>query len=868
MRKKGGAPAPPSLKYLNRLFLFSLSLGIFFLPGPARERDDSLIIKGRRVYTATRGIIEDGVVLVSGGKIMRIGKDLPAASGAPILQAESVIPGLVDMHSHAGVFSLPLVPETMDGNETTNPITPELRALDGLNFSDPDLLAGLAGGVTTLVIRPGSANVIGGTSVAIKLKHAPPEELILKETCDLKMTIEYNPVEFYGKRGRSPSTLMTVYHLARQAFLQAGEYGRTWEDYEKRLSAGEDVPAPRKDLGKENLLLALRREIPVHIHVCTAAEIMSAIRLADEFNLRLTLAHVPYAYLIVDELALRPGIHFNVGPTTLITYYADRLRLKNVAAILAGAGLPVSLEADTVGRWQGNLLYFASVCVRYGMNPEDALRAVTIRGAEGAGLDRRIGSIEEGKDADLVLLNGDPFELTTSVEATVVDGRVEFQRDKRSAFSPDIPDHPFPIFLPPDLGRADGFAIKAGTFITMAGPTLTRGIMLVRDGKIAGIGRDLAVPEGWPVIDARDYVVMPGLVNARSYLGLESNARMMRSVDEVSRPAVPEMEAKNAIDPQSPDFHYARQLGLTTAMVTPGNLNVIGGRGAVLKTAGEVVDRMVIKDRSVLVVGLGDPAKRPNASPQTRLGIVSILREKLLKAREYKARKEQSGVHEGAGPDPSSEALLPALEGRTPVMVHCDRKDDIQAALRLAGEFNLRLILSGGTEAYKLADEIGARNIPVVLERVFRRTTKADDGEYDPRNPALLSGKGVKVALKAEDGGIWTRPPVAWGGGDLHEIAALSVRHGMDPEAALKAVTLDAAAIIGADDRLGSLEEGKDADFLILGGHPLRVRALPQAVFIDGKLVYAKEKGEHGRARTPENRVSDGALKAVKEKKE
>lgn len=828
-------------------FLVSLSAGILFLLRPAVGLDDSLIIKGRRVYTATRGIIEDGMVLVSGGKIVRVGKAFPAASGVRVLQAESVIPGLIDMHSHAGVFSLPLVTETTDGNETTNPVTPELRALDSLNFSDPDLLAGLAGGVTTIVIRPGSANVIGGTSVAIKLKHAPPEELILKEPCDLKMTIEYNPVEFYGKKGRSPSTLMTVYHLARQAFIQAQEYGRVWEDYEKRRSAGEDVIPPRKDLGKENLLLVLRREIPVHVHVCTASEIMSAIRLAGEFNLRLTLAHVPYAYLILEELASKPGIHFNVGPTTLITYYQDRLELKNVAAILAEAGLPVSFEADTVGRWQRNLLYFASVCVRYGMNPEEALKAVTIRAAEGVGLDRRIGSIEEGKDADLVLLNGEPFEMTTSVEAAVVDGRVEFQGEKQEAFSTDIPDRPLPLVFPPDFGEPDGFAVKAGTIFTMAGPPLANGIMLVKKGKISGIGHNLAVPKGWPVIDAQGYVVMPGLVNPRSYLGLEANARMMRSLDEISQPAVPEMEVKHAIDPQLPDFRYARQLGLTTAMVTPGNLNVIGGRGAVLKTEGEVVDRMIIKERSVVVFGLGDPAKRQNAPPLTRMGIVSLLREKLQKALEYRGMKERARNPEDMAFDASAEALLPVLEGKTPVMVHCDRMDDIHTALRLADEFKLRMILAGGTEAYKVADEIRSRNIPVVLERVFRRTTKTDDGDYDPRNPALLSRKGVRVAFKAEDGGLWTRPAVAWGGGDLLEIAALAVQHTMDPEAALKAITLDAAAIIGLDDRLGSLEIGKDADFLILGGHPLRVRALPQAVFIDGKLVYAKKKGEHTR---------------------
>jgi len=847
MKTKGGASAPPSFQNPLCLRAIFLSLGILFLAGPVLGLDDSLIIKGRRVYTGTRGIIEDGMVLVTRGKIVRVGKDFPVDPGARLLQAETVMPGLVDIHSHAGVFTLPLVPETMDGNETTNPVTPELRALDGLNFSDPDLLAGLAGGVTTIVVRPGSANVIGGTSAAIKLKHASPEELILKEPCDLKMTIEYNPVVFYGKRGRSPSTLMTVYHLARQAFVQAREYELAWKDYEKRRSAGEDIVAPRKDLGKENLLLALRREIPVHVHVCTAAEIMSAIRLADEFHLTLSLAHAPYAYLVVDELASRPDVHINVGPTTLITYYQDRLKLKNVAAILAEAGLPVSLEADTVGRWQGNLLYFASVCVRYGMKPDDALKAVTIRGAEGVDLEGRIGSIEAGKDADLVLLNGDPFELTTSVEATIVDGRVEFQGDEEAAFSTSIPDHPFPLALPPDLVEADGFAVRAGTFFTLAGPPLSDGIMLVRNGKILGIGRDLAVPGGWPVIDARDYVVMPGLVNPRSHLGLETNARMMRSVDETSQPAVPEMEAKNAIDPQSPDFHFARQLGFTSALVTPGNLNVIGGRGAVLKTAGDVVDRMIIKDRSVLVVGLGDPAKRAGSPPQTRMGIVSILRDSLLKAREYKVGKEQAGSEGSVRLDPSSEALLPVLEGRTPVMVHCDRKDDIQAAFRLADEFSLRLILSGGTEAHKIADEIKSRNVPVVLERVFRRTTRADDGDFDPRTPAILSKKGVTVAFKAEDGGTWTRPPVAWGGGDLLEIAALAVRSGMDPEAALRAVTLDAAAVIGAADRVGSLEEGKDADFLILGGHPLRVRALPQAVFIDGKLVYAKEKEEHTR---------------------
>lgn len=827
----------------EKLSFLVIILWIFFsLVGVSQGADEVYVIKADTIYTAADSIIKNGMLLVKNGKIFRLGKNVPVPQGAKELNAASVIPGLIDIHSHAGVFTLPLTPENMDGNENTNPVTPELRALDSFNFGDPHIRDGLKGGVTTIVSRPGSANVIGGTGMALKLKDARPEDMILKEICDLKMTIEYNPVEFYGRKNQAPSSLMTVYFLARKAFVEAQAYMQDWETYKQGKEAGEQKLPPQRDLGKDALVMALKREIPIHVHVITASEIMSAIRLADEFNLRLCLAHAPGAYLIVDELAARKDIHFNIGPTPLATYYQNRLKFKNSAAILANAGLSVSFQTDTVGEWQHNLLYLASMCVRYGMEEDDALKAVTLRGAEAIGLDHRIGSIKVGKDADLVLLNGEPFEMTTLVETVFVDGKIEFQTERRESknFSASLPDKPDHLLLPSGLLQAGKFAIKGGTIFTMAGSVIQNGVILISEGKIEKIGADIVIPPDRPIINTHGFVLMPGLVNPRSYVGIGPNWRRVSSTDETSRSVFPEMEVFHAIDPQSPDFNFARQLGVTTAMVTPGNRNVIGGRGAIIKTSGDTVDDLLVKNHTVMVFGLGDAAKRQNQMPKTRMGIIHLLREKLTKVREYIEQKSLASKY-----DDSLEALMPVVGGDMPVMVHCEKKSDILSALRIADEFDLKLILTGATDAYKVTDELKKRNIPVILESVYRRKTYPDDKDFNPASPSILKRAGIQVSFRPEEGGNWNRPAVVWGGGDMLDLAALAVKYGMNEDEALAAITIEAARIINMDKRVGSLEPGKDADILILNGHPLRVRSLPQAVFIKGKLVYRKEKGEH-----------------------
>jgi len=811
-----------------------------------------VVIKAKKIYTASDRVFENSMILIKDGKILRVGEHIFIPEGAVEIQADIVIPGLVDIHSHLGVYSVLGVKENEDGNEMTDPITPQVRALDSFNFEDPALETALAGGITTIVSRPGSGNVIGGTSVAVKLKKASPGQMVLKEICDLKMAIEGNPIVNHESHGRMPTSMMGVYFLARKAFVEAQEYMKKWEIYEQDKRTGKNIVPPTRDIGKDSIVLALKREIPVHIHVATASEIMSAIRLADEFNFELTLAHCYWAYLIKDELvkklAGRKDIHFNVGPVMFFSDYENMLRFNNCPAILADAGLDVSLHVDAVaGRQPGqeHFMHLAALCVRYGMEEEDALKALTIRGAEAVNLDNRIGSIEEGKDADLVFLDGEPFEFFTSVEMVMIDGRIEYKREaaENVQFATSIPQARSDLFLPNGIDDSGTYALKGGTIFTMAGPRIQGGIVLVKDGKIERVGKNISLPLDMPVIDASEFVIIPGLISARSQIGISYTPNYNNSIDEISSPIVPEMEVKHAIEPQDPIFTASRRLGVTAIMVTPGNRNVIGGQGVVLKTAGTVVDKMIVKDKAVMVFSLGNSAKRKDQMPTTRMGVAALLRQTLRNAQDYKNKLEKHMEGETGSPPPrnfSMKALLPVLKREMPAMVHCERLDDILTALRIADEFNLKIMLTGAADAYKAVNEIKKRNIPVVLESIFRGGGNLEDKDFTYKNAAILSQADVKVNFMLGDAMVWYTP-LGLIGADPLEIAAFSYKHGMSEEAALRSITIDAARIIGCENRIGSIEPGKDADMVILRGHPFNIQSVPEAVFINGKIVYQRD---------------------------
>lgn len=397
-------------------------------PGAATATGVTAVVGGR-VLTGAGAEFAPGVVLIENGRIKSVG---PAASvavpaGARVINAAGhiVTPGLIDSHSHLGLGPSGGVTED---NEMSNPVMPELRVIDSIHpeGEGPDesqFRRALAEGVTAVVARPGSGNVVGGQSAVLKLRGGTIDDMVVLFPADMKMALGRKG--YYAAKGAMPTTKMGAAYLVRKALVEAAEYGQALERYERQKAKDPKAAPPARDLGKEALLKVVRREIPVHIHVDSADDIMTAVRLAEEFRfLRLSLGHAVEAYKVAGELARR-GVTVVVGPQ--MTAYDDGGRLVNLAGDLAEKGVHVDIMTDADVVQESFLRYQAAVAVKYGMDPARALESITLNPARTMGLEGRMGSLEPGKDADLVIFSGDPFDVATRVLMVFIDGRPVYE---------------------------------------------------------------------------------------------------------------------------------------------------------------------------------------------------------------------------------------------------------------------------------------------------------------------------------------------------------------------------------------------------------------------------------------------------------
>ena len=375
-----------------------------------------ICIKNGTLHTAVSKETFIADILIDGGKIVKIGKGL-SADGAEVIVATvlQVYPGFVEAHCHIGLDGYGIGYEGHDYNELNDPVTPQVQAIDGINPFDPCMKMAAKAGVTCFATGPGSSNSIGGTFAAIKPVGTRVDNMIVKFPVAMKCAFGENPKRCYQKQGIS--SRMTNAAKIREALNKAKVYKAKIE------AAGDDASKlPAYDQKSEALIPVLNHEIPLKAHAHQANDIFTAIRIAKEFGVGLTLEHVTEGHMIVDELA-KENLPLAVGPTF---GHASKFELQNktweTPGILAKAGCHVSIITDAPVTPLHYLPLCAGLAIKAGMDEYEALRAVTINPAEHIGIADRVGSLEEGKDADVVIVDGCPFDVTGVIKHVLING--------------------------------------------------------------------------------------------------------------------------------------------------------------------------------------------------------------------------------------------------------------------------------------------------------------------------------------------------------------------------------------------------------------------------------------------------------------
>lgn len=361
------------------------------------------------------------------------------------------------------------------------------------------------------------------------------------------------------------------------------------------------------------------------------------------------------------------------------------------------------------------------------------------------------------------------------------------------------------------------------------------GTVVIEGGRITALGADVQVPEGAEVIDAGGAWLLPGLVDAHVHLGVweEGEGWAGNDTNEMTDPVMAAARALDAINPMEIGFDDAICGGVTAVNVNPGSGNPIGGLTVALRTHGRVVDDMVLREPSGLKAALGENPKRvygeQKKTPSTRLGTAYTIRQAFATARAW-MQKDPSD----RDPDLVSQALSRVLAREIPWRQHSHRADDIATALRIAQEFDFELVLDHGTESYLIADRVAAAGVPVLYGPLIVSRSKVEVRHRTPAAPGILARAGVKVSIITDHPVV----PIDF----LATQASLAVREGMDHDEALRAITLNPAEVMGVADRVGSIEQGKDADLVLWEGDPLDVRNRTLRVWQAGREVMHRDE--------------------------
>ena len=857
-------------------------------------------LRGATILTVTRGTIPNGTIVLRDGKIAAVGANVDVPAGAEVVDVSGkfVSPGIIDAHSHIANDSI------NEGGTTVSSMT---GMRDVLDPTDINIYRDLAGGLTTANILHGSANPIGGKNAVIKLRWGKTraEELIFEGAPPgIKFALGENPKDMrqFGQTGprRYPVTRPGVEFVIRDAFTRAKAYQKAWKDYEKAKAAGQDALAPRRDLQLEPLVEILEGKRLVHAHCYRADEILMLIRLADEMGFKIaTFQHVLEGYKVAKEIAAH-----GAGASTFSDWWGYKIEAVDAipynAAIMVRKGVLVSINSDSAEHARRLNTEAAKTMKWGGLNEDEALALVTINPAKQLRIDSRVGSLEAGKDADVVVWTHHPLSTYAIVDRAYIDGTVYYDRkveerrlselkkvksdlaaaERAGTRTPtaDPQERPKIATEPqkaPQAGprgsedalQATGtsgqastsgaqavrpagtgavWAITNATIHPVSKPVIERGTIVIRGTTIEAVGANVQVPAGARTVDAAGAHVYPGFINARTTIGLsEPGPRGFDDVNEMLD-YNPQLRTRVAYHAESDAIPVARANGVTTVAVVPSG-GIFGGEVPVMNLDGWTWEEATLRANAGIefnfpVVagggrgGFGGGGGRGGQAQERTYEDLRKERDKRLD--EIVRLFDRARAYAKAGQDKpmdwTLEALVPVVERRLPLITTANREEDIRDAVAFGERARVNIVISGGAEAGLVAPLLKEKNVPVILGNNLALPSREDMFHAAPYQlGGELAQAGVKVAFSTGDNSNVRLVPYS---------AAISVAWGMSQDDALKALTINAAEILGVADRIGSIEPGKDANLFIANGDPLEIRTDITHVIIEGRDVGLANK--------------------------
>lgn len=386
-----------------------------------------IAIVGGTIVPVTKKTIRNGTILVRGNKIISVGKSTRIPGKATVISAQGhfVLPGLIDAHTHLGIYEVGIREEGWDFNETTEPVSGQLRAIDAINPMERGFHYARCSGVTTVGVAPGSATPIGGAVAAIKTSGTVVDDMVVKDPVGIKAALGENPKRVGREFKRAPYTRMSTAAYLRTALVRAQNHMNScaWAKTRK-----EQMPS--RDLTVESLVPVLRKKIPLRVHAHRADDIVTAVRIAEEFDIPIVIEHGTEAHKIAAWLAQK-HIPVVAGPTIgTPTKVETQARSFKTLSLLKKAGILFSITTDHPFNAIHYLLLGAILGVKEGLDEQTALESITINPAKILGIDDRVGSLEPGKDADIVIFSGDPFDARNRVVRTFINGEIVFDDDR------------------------------------------------------------------------------------------------------------------------------------------------------------------------------------------------------------------------------------------------------------------------------------------------------------------------------------------------------------------------------------------------------------------------------------------------------